>query len=130
KTQARPPARPSARGRPVRTVEGWVKRADTGGRGTRIGETQAAVLALDDDEPQAAALRGRVGRFDQRRPVAAVAEQAVGLLPLHDRARDRCGSPQVARKIAHRPCSLIPADTDALLAAELYWPRQTRSIAG
>ena len=69
--------------------------------GARIGEAQAAPLALHDAEPEAGAARGCVRRFHQGRAVAAAAQQAIGLLPLDDRPRGGYRSGQIARKKAH-----------------------------
>src|SRR5438128_2628415 len=78
---AEPPARAAQTRSPVRTIDRRVELADSIRVRTRIGETKAAFLALDDHKPESRAARRGVGGLDQRRPAPAPAQQTVRLLP-------------------------------------------------
>ena len=69
-----PPLPLGASGRTVGPVVAGIELAYGARTGARIGEAQAAVLALDHREPQAAARIVAIGRFHQQRPARAATQ--------------------------------------------------------
>ena len=115
-TRQTPAAPPQAR-RAVGAIDGRVELADRVGIGPGIGETEAALLALDRGKPKARSAGRGIRSFDEGRPRTRTAEQAVGFLPDNDWLYWRDWSSRVTRKKTHPWKSFSPSDR----GPHAYW---------